>query len=93
MLWDETRLNPRPAYTRLSFLYNLSLFVPVPLPGGDVLPGSADVPGHFQGIIRPAQVQSCGIGEGLDEILAWLRDFAGRCCSLMARALAERAKK
>ena len=93
LLWSETKANPHPAYGRLSFLYNLGLFVPVPLPEGDCLPGSADVPERLRGLIRPADEQRCGIEEGLDEILEWLRDFVGRCYGQMASALAERARK
>jgi hypothetical protein len=91
LLWEHTRVEPDPAYTRLSFLYNLSLFVPVPLPGGDSLPGTGDLPAHVQGVIRAAQAEGCGIEEGLDEILDWLRDFVAQCYSLMAYALERRA--
>jgi hypothetical protein len=88
LLWDETRRTPAAAYVRLSFLYNISLFVPVPLRGGR-LPGSADLAEHVRCLIRPQHVEGCPVEAGLNGILEWLSAFTGRCYQRMAAALSE----
>jgi len=89
LLWRETREAPGEAYQRLSFLYNLSLFVPLPLGQGGALPGSAGVPEHVRALVRPSKVASCAPAEGTAQMLEWLRGFTAECFVLMQAALAE----
>jgi hypothetical protein len=89
LLWRETREAPGEAYGRLSFLHNLSLFVPLPLGEGGTLPGSADVPAHVRPLVRASEVGPCGPAEGTAEMLEWLRGFAAECFALMRATLAE----
>ncbi len=89
LLWEETRSRPAPAYVRLSFLYNVSLFVPIPLPACRRLPGSAELPEHVRGLVKPGDVEGCPIEAGLDEIISWLGGFAGRCYRIMTEVLTE----
>lgn len=91
LLWSETRARAAPAYVRMSFLYNLSVFVPVPLPEGVRLPSAADVPVHVRGLIRTSDTGTCSIGDGLDEMLGWLRGFVERCYARMVDALREQS--
>ena len=88
LLWERTRERPDEAYRRLSFLYNLSLFVPLPLPDG-ALPGTPDVPQVTAGVIKPASMGRCGIVEGTEAILNWLGTFAAECRRRLSRALSE----
>jgi len=90
LLWDETRGNPSPAYRRLSFLYNVAVFVPVPLPEGRRLPEIADLPEELRALIKVEGVEPCDIEQGLEEILGWLGEFADRCYAELSRALAAR---
>jgi hypothetical protein len=92
LLWEETRRGPHPAYSRLSFLYNLALFVPVPLPEGR-LPGNAELPPHLRGLVRRQEVEGTSIELGRDEIVGWLRGFAARCSAEMARTLRRRVTR
>ncbi len=86
LLWRETRQAPHPAYRRLSFLYNLSLFVPVaPVKGR--LPGAGDVPAYAGDLVRAQQVEGCGLGEGTAEVLDWLNGLVVECYALLGRAL------
>lgn len=86
LLWDETRDDAAPAYERLSFLYNLSLFAPLPLPDGQ-LSGSADVPEAIRPLIKPSSVPRASFGDGTADILTWLRSFTRRCYAALSRAL------
>jgi len=86
LLWERTRERPDPPYVRLSFLYNLSLFLCLPLPGG-LLPGSQDIPPHATQLVRPAHVDRCPVGQGTCEMLDWLKGFAGECYAALSRAL------
>ena len=87
LLWHETRADPHPAYARLSFLYNLALFVPLPLPEGRRLPGGADTPPHLLSLTKPPDMPGAPLDEGMGEMLDWLRGFIGRCYALMARTM------
>ena len=89
-LWAETRDRPDAAYERLSFLHNLSVFVPLRLTRDGMLPGCEDVPPAVRRLVRPCSVQRCSVGEGVADVLEWLRGFAGRCCELLAESLRER---
>ena len=90
LLWDETRRSPAPGYARLSFLRNVSVFAPVPIPGGRHLPGSADLPRHVCTMVKPQELEGCPIEAGLDLMLGWLCGFVGECYGLMAGELARR---
>ncbi len=87
LLWHETRAEPHPAYARLSFLYNLALFLPVPLPEGRRLPGTTDLPPHLLSLTKPQDLPGAPLDEGMAEMLDWLHRFIGRCYELMARAM------
>lgn len=89
LLWHRTRDDPAEAYERLSFLYNWSLFAPVPMPDGRLLPGSGDVPEVMRGLVRAVRsgpLGRCGISEGSDEIVRWLERLAADCYGELARA-------
>jgi hypothetical protein len=89
LLWHETRDDGRPAYRRLSFLHNLSLFLPLaPLAGGR-LPGTADVPPWAVALVRPRQVEAGGLSEGLDEMLEWLDGMLRSCYAALCAGLAQ----
>jgi hypothetical protein len=91
LLWQRTRSSPDETYCRLSFLYNLSLFLPVPVLEGHVLPGTGDVPAAARGIIRqpPAgDVARCGLSRGVEGILQWLTALVVECRRLLEEALA-----
>jgi hypothetical protein len=83
LLWRETHHDAGPAYRRLSFLHNLSLFLPVK-PAAGRLPGAADLPATAQSLIKPEQVGACGLREGLDQMLAWLAGFVQECYARLA---------
>jgi hypothetical protein len=85
LLWS-TRRSPGEPYRRLSFLYNLSLFVPLPLPEGR-LPGTEDLPGPVLEAIKPQEVAGCPLEAGLAEMGEWLEQFAGRCYEELCAAL------
>ncbi len=86
LLWDGTREEAPAGYRRLSFLYNLSRFVPLPLPEGG-LPGAQDVPPCLQALVRPAEVDRCDPREGTGEVLDWLRGFIADARALLARSM------
>lgn len=79
LLWSRTREPSTEPYERLSFLYNLSLFVAVPLPGGTDLPGAGDLPGHLAGLVRPQEVERTPLAEGLGRMLEWAEELRGEC--------------
>jgi hypothetical protein len=89
LLWDATRGDPDRAYERLSFLYNVSLFVPVPLPEGRLLPGPDDVPEAVSGILKPADLPRCEAREGLRQMRSWVEKMVGRCYAQLAEAIGE----
>jgi hypothetical protein len=89
LLWEETRGRPAPAYERLSFLYNLSLFAPLPLPDGE-LPGTDDVPDAVRPLTKPGHVPRAPLAAGTAEILAWLDSFTARVYGQLAQALAQK---
>ncbi len=88
LLWRETREEPAPAYRRLSFLYNLSLFLPVPLAQGRALPGTDDLPPAARAIIKAQRIEPCPADEGPAEILSWLRRFSEESYRLLQGLLA-----
>jgi len=90
LLWDRTRRSPAPGYARLSFLHNVSVFTPVPLPDGRRLPASADLPRHVRAMVKPQELEGCTIEVGLDLMLRWLCGFVGECYGLMTAELAGR---
>lgn len=84
-IWSATRAAPARGYRRLSFLYNLCLFVNIPLVcDGEALPGFQDVPECLRGLVRQQAVSSAPIADGVDEMWEWLVDFVGECWVLMA---------
>jgi len=88
MLWERTREAPPLPYLRLSFLHNLSLFLPLSeLPEADRLPGSRDVPDMAQSTVRSTHVPRCGLAEGTQEILDWLGEMLGECYVRVEEAL------
>ncbi len=86
LLWERTREQGGEPYERLSFLYNLSLFLPLWLPEAQ-LPGTTDVPEFARFLLRPAAVDRCDADEGTREILRWLRGFAAETYGSLAAAL------
>jgi len=88
LLWEETRAHEHPAYARLSFLYNLALFAPLPLPQGNRFPATDGLPDHLRALVKAQDVAGVSLEAGTREILAWLGDFAGRCYRLMVSTLA-----
>jgi hypothetical protein len=86
LLWERTRGAAGEEYGRLSFLYNLSLFVPLPLPAG-LLPGSEDVPDALAGTVRTQAVPRAEPGPATRGIVDWLDGLVRECESLMAEAL------
>ena len=90
MLWERTRESPPVPYLRMSFLHNLSLFLPLSqLPEPDRLPGSRDVPAIAQEAVRHAEVPRCGLEEGTQEILDWLAEMLGESYARLEGALRE----
>jgi len=89
LLWGETRAEPAEGYQRLSFLYNLSLFLPLELAEGGRLPGDNDVPDAARGSVKARGVPSCPAGEGLAGIIEWLRGFAADCYGRLSSTLTE----
>ena len=88
MLWERTREAPPVPYLRLSFLYNLSMFLPLSeLPERDRLPGSQDVPQMAQENVRNTEVPRCGLEQGTQEILDWLAELLGECYARLEAAL------
>ena len=87
LLWDETRSAPPEAYVRLSLLRNLSVFALVPLPEGQMLPGSGDIPPHLAALVKGYPVGRCELVQGCSEMLRWLGGFVARCCGGLATAL------
>ncbi|NLW50429.1 MAG: hypothetical protein GXY85_06245 [Candidatus Brocadiaceae bacterium] len=88
LLWEHTRTAPALPYRRLSFLYNLSLFLPLwPLPEPGRLPGRDDVPEAARGSIRDAGLPPCGLREGTREIRDWLEGLLGECYARLTDAL------
>lgn len=89
LLWDATRGDADRAYERLSFLYNLSLFVPVPVPEGRLLPGPDDVPETVSGILKPTDLPRCEAGKGLPQMRSWVEEMVGRCYRKLTESIAE----
>ncbi len=86
LLWDETRDEPASAYRLLSFLRNLSLFVPIRAEGG-LLPGADTVPEPIRPAVKPQEVAACPVDEGLSQIAGWLAKLVAQSRRLMAAAL------
>ncbi len=86
LLWGRTREAAAEPYERLSFLYNLSLFLPIDLPEGQ-LPATSDVPGFARSLLRPAGMERCDAGEGTGEMLRWLGSLTTEAYALLAAAL------
>jgi hypothetical protein len=93
LLWERTRERPDLPYERLSFLYNLGLFLPLRLTEDGRLPGCGDVLPSARRIVRAAHVPPCPVAEGLEEIVVWLGSFAAECCALLARALSQQPRQ
>ena len=93
LLWERTRTRPTAAYRRLSFLYNLSVFVPVPVPRGSRLPGTDDVPETLQPLLKDPPLKGCPLGQGLDEMERWLGDLVGTTYNLLSDVLREEYEK
>jgi len=90
MLWERTRGRPAGAYVRLSFLSNLSLFVPVDVVGEGLLPGSEDVPASVRAIVRTppgGAVQRCRVGVATTEIMDWLWEMVDETRGRLMAAL------
>ncbi|MGD2174124.1 MAG: hypothetical protein PVJ27_01885 [Candidatus Brocadiaceae bacterium] len=86
LLWERTRAAAEEPYERLSFLYNLSLFLPVPV-REERLPGWADLPGKMRTLLRESEVTGCAVREGTAEILEWLAELRRECYRRLAAAL------
>lgn len=81
---DHTRDGADEPYRRLSFLYNLSLFLPV-TPDGGRLPGTDELPAHVLSLLKPARIAACPVDEGVRRMRTWLSDFISTGYSLLAR--------
>jgi hypothetical protein len=88
LLCDSTQAGPSKEYARLSFLYNISLFLPLMLAGAGELPGMADLPEAARPVIRPAQVERCSAEEGVKGIVKWLESLLAECYDRLTDALA-----
>jgi hypothetical protein len=88
LLYDSTRAAATKEYERLSFLYNVSLFLPLALTEDGALPGSADLTDTARAVVKPAQIDRCGAKEGLEEITNWLESLVGECYQRLAAGLA-----
>jgi len=86
LLWHETREGGHPAYERLSFLHNLSLFLPI-APVDGRLPGMGDVPPEARSLVRPQPVEAYRLEEGTQAILEWLDGLVQQCYALLAREI------
>lgn len=80
LMWEQTRHSPHPAYERLSFLYNISRFLPVPLVGERELPGWEDLPERVRSLLRPQEVERRPLPAALEEIMRWEEAFLEACC-------------
>ncbi len=89
LLWERTRARPEKPYLRLSFLYNLSLFLPLRLTEDGRLPGSGDLADAARGIVKVQRVERCGLEPGLDAMLGWVRELCDRCYALLTTALSD----
>jgi len=87
LLWQQTREAPAREYARLSFLYNLSLFFPLPIPARGKLPGTQDVPDCALRIIRHQQIERCDADSGLNAILRWLKGLLAECYTRLAETV------
>jgi len=93
-LWRHTREPGDDEYERLSFLYNLTIFVPVPLlEEGGKLPGDGDLPAELQPFARDRQIRPCPVRRGLKEMLEWTEGFADNTYGLLADALADESAR
>lgn len=88
LLWDSTRGRSAEEYERLSFLYNISLFLPLTLTVDGQLPGMADLPAAARAIIKPAHVERCSVEEGVRQILNWLESLVAQCYDQLTDAMA-----
>jgi len=93
-LYEQTRQAPAEAYERLSFLRNLSLFLPLALlPQTSRLPGSGDVSRSARQIVKGANVAPADVGEGTEQILEWVKGFVAECRRRLAEALRTEPEK
>jgi len=88
LLWDSTRDGAADEYERLSYLYNISLFLPLTLTEDGELPGMADLPEAAGAIVRPAHVERCGVEDGVRGIVNWLESLTANCYDWLTDALA-----
>jgi len=87
-LWNRTREPGDEAYRRLSFLYNISTFAPLPLARDAThLPGDAELPDELQPFTREEGIESCEASEGAHQILKWTKEYIGHTYSLLKDAL------
>ena len=89
LLWGATKSRPGGPYASLSFLYNLSVFLPIPIVEGRRLPGSDDIPAFARPLLKVQEMESSPIDSALTAIYRWLEGFAAECYSLLREELAK----
>jgi hypothetical protein len=72
--WSHTREEADAPYRALSFYYNLSLFLPVPL-HGDRLPAPDELPAHAHPLLKAQPVDGGPVHEKVRQVHEWLSDF------------------
>ena len=87
LLWDATRGRPAGEYDKLSFLYNLSLFMPVDLVGEGELPAAADLTDAARRVVKPSAVARDPAPEGTAAMLEWVEGLVKECYAHLRQAL------
>ncbi len=87
LLHDSTRAPAAKEYERLSFLYNVSLFLPLGLTEDGALPGSEDLPDAARSLVKPAHVERRDAEEGTADIVNWLDSLVAECYRRLTAAL------
>jgi hypothetical protein len=83
--WMRTRDGADRPYRVLSYFYNLSLFLPVPLPGGR-LPAHDELPEHARALVKAQPVEGGPVHEEVRQIHRWLSDFVRASRELLCDA-------
>jgi hypothetical protein len=87
LLWGRTRQEPDQAHRYLSFLHNLSLFMPVAIIEGKWLPGTEDLKVTTRQLVKPASFERWRVHAGVAAMLTWLGMLTARCYQHLADGL------
>lgn len=90
LIWTETSRTAASGYKRLSYLYNISLFFPLPVERSGLLAGVADLPAHYRSLIRQQNLEECTVKEAVNEIGGWLKGFIAECYAEIEREFERR---